>query len=177
MAGNKAILNTERLAVRQFEVGDAEFILRLLNETSFLHFIGDKGVRCVGDAVNYLASGPIASYQAHGFGLFHVAELSTGASVGMCGLLRRAEHEHPDIGFAFLSQYRKQGYAYESAKAVIDYGQRALRIDTIVAFVSPDNERSIRLLERLGLHFVGEARVSGISGAQRMYSNGESEGP
>ena len=163
--------NTERLAIRQFELSDAEFILRLLNDESFLRFIGDKGVRTLEDACDYLSNGPIASYHAHGFGLFHVAEKSSGEPVGMCGLLRRDGQQHPDIGFAFLPEYCAQGFAFESASAVLEYGRSVLAIDTIVAFVNPDNERSIRLLERLGLAHVGQATLEGGSQQQNSYSS------
>ena len=164
-------LITERLAIRQFELSDAEFILRLVNDESFLHFIGDKGVRTLEDACDYLSNGPIASYHAHGFGLFHVAGKSSGEPVGMCGLLKRDGQRHPDIGFAFLPEYCAQGLAYESAAAVLEYGHSELDIDTIVAFVNPENERSIRLLDRLGLAFVGQVTLEGISQQQNSYSS------
>lgn len=163
-------LSTDRLAIRQFELTDDEFILRLLNEKSFLHFIGDKGVRTLEDARDYLSNGPLASYAAHGFGLFLVAEKASGNSIGMCGLLRRDDQEHPDIGFAFLPEYGSLGYAYESAAAVIEFGHVQLKIDTIIAFVKPENDRSIRLLERLGLRFIGEAGFDGSASPASLYS-------
>jgi RimJ/RimL family protein N-acetyltransferase len=89
----------------------------------------------------------------------------------MCGLLRRDDQEHPDIGFAFLPEYRSLGYAYESAAAVIEFGHVQLKIDTIVAFVKPENDRSIRLLERLGLRFIGEASFEGSSSPASLYSS------
>lgn len=167
-------LSTERLEIRQFDLNDDEFILRLLNEESFLHFIGDKGVRTLEDARRYLSNGPIASYAVHGFGLFLVVERSSGDSIGMCGLLRRDDQAHPDIGFAFLAEFQSQGYAFESAAAVMEFGHTQLEIDTIVAFVNPDNGRSIRLLERLGLRFVGEANLDGIPLPQSLYRSSQS---
>lgn len=167
-------LDTERLAIRQFDLTDDEFILRLLNEKYFLQFIGDKGVRTLEDARNYLSNGPMASYAAHGFGLFLVAEKASGNSTGMCGLLRRDDQEHPDMGFAFLPEYRSLGYAYESAVAVMEFGHAQLKIDTIIAFVNPENDRSIRLLERLGLCFIGETDFEGSSAPASLYSSSQS---
>ena len=164
-------VDTERLVIRQLTHSDDEFIVRLLNEKAFLQFIGDKGVRTREDARNYLTTGPMASYAAHGFGLFLVSEKSSGAPVGMCGLLRRDDQEHPDIGFAFLADYRTLGYAFESATAVMDYGHMKLNIETIVAFVAPNNQRSIRLLERLGFRFAGEGSLEGIDKPQSLYSS------
>ena len=167
-------LVTENLTIRQFDLTDDKFILQLLNDKSFLQFIGDKGVRTLEDARNYLSNGPMASYAAHGFGLFLVAEKASGNSIGMCGLLRRDDHEHPDIGFAFLPEYRSLGYAYESAAAVMEFGHVQLEIDTIIAFVKPGNDRSIRLLERLGLCFIGEVSFEGDSAPAILYSSSKS---
>lgn len=165
----EGILSTTRLAIRQFELTDAEFVLRLLNEESFLRFIGDKRVRTVKEARDYLSNGPIASYHSDGFGLFHVAEISSGQSIGICGLLQREGQEYPDIGFAFLPEYCAQGFAFESAQAVLDYGSTVLGIETIVAFVSPENHRSIHVLERLGMSCVGATSMDGSLVTQYAY--------
>ncbi|HET9293896.1 MAG TPA: hypothetical protein VFO06_06340, partial [Gemmatimonadales bacterium] len=63
------VLETDRLVLRRLSTHDAEFILGLLNEPSFLRYIGDRGVRTVEDARAYIAKGPIDSYDRHGFGL------------------------------------------------------------------------------------------------------------
>ena len=52
------ILETERLRLRRVSVDDAEFILRLLNEPSFIQNIGDRGVRTIDDARAYILKGP-----------------------------------------------------------------------------------------------------------------------
>ena len=165
------VLITKRLVIRKFALTDDEFVVRLLNEKAFLHFIGDKGVRNREDARNYLTNGPMASYAEHGFGLLLVAEKSSGKPVGMCGLLSRNDQEYPDIGFAFLAEYQALGYGLESAEAVVEFGHSNLDIETIVAFVNPDNDRSIRLLERLGLYFAGEGSLEGIDTPQSLYSS------
>ena len=54
--------------IRRFTEADAEFILGLLNQPSFLRYIGDKGVRTIDDAVRYIQNGPIASYERVGYG-------------------------------------------------------------------------------------------------------------
>ena len=64
------MIQTERLVLRQLELNDADFILELLNEAAFLRFIGDKGVRTLDAARDYLSKGPIDSYGRHGFGLY-----------------------------------------------------------------------------------------------------------
>lgn len=159
------ILETERLVLRHLSVGqDEEFILRLLNEPSFLQYIGDKKVRNLADAGKYLVEGPIASYEKNGFGLFLVQLKDTLESVGICGLLKRESLPDVDVGFAFLPEFWNKGYAFESAAAVLDYGRDALHLDRIVAITDPTNEASARLLEKLGLQF--ERMITSEKGEQ-----------
>jgi RimJ/RimL family protein N-acetyltransferase len=152
------ILTTERLSLRTLSAEDAGFMLRLLNEPSFIQHIGDKGVRTEEDARAYLANGPLTSYERHGFGLWLVEERESGAAAGVCGLLKRETLEDVDIGYAFVPEFWSRGYASEAAAAVLAYGRSALGLRRIVAVVNADNQSSIRLLEKLG--FVYERMVA-----------------
>ncbi len=148
------VLDTGRLILRRFNIDDdAPFILALLNEPSFLQYIGDKKVRNLDDARQYLSNGPIASYARHGFGLYLVELKDAHTSIGMCGLLKREELPEPDIGFAFLPEFWNKGYAFEAADAVMKYARETLNLGRILAIVNPDNYASMKLLERLGLTF------------------------
>ena len=80
---------------------DADFIVELLNDSAFLRFVGDKGVRTSDDARNYILTGLLESYARHGFGLWVVELKGSGRSMGICGLLKREALDHVDIGFAF----------------------------------------------------------------------------
>lgn len=146
-------LETERLVLRPLTTDDAPFILTLLNEPSFLRFIGDKKVRNLDDARQYLLNGPIASYNAHGFGLLLVELNDSKTPIGMCGLLKREELPDPDIGFAFIPDYWRQGFGFEAATAVMNDARERLKLPRILAIVSHDNEASIKLLERLGMSY------------------------
>lgn len=146
-------LETERLILRPFTTGAAPFILTLLNEPSFLRFIGDKKVRTLEDAQQYLLNGPIASYNKYGFGLLLVELKDSQTPIGMCGLLKREELPDPDIGFAFLPEYWNKGFGFEAATAVMNDARERLKLTTILAIVSPDNDASIKLLERLGMTY------------------------
>ena len=147
------VLETERLLLRRFTVDDAEFILTLLNEPSFLRYIGDKQVRSLEDARQYILNGPVASYERHGFGLCLVELKESHTPIGMCGLLKREELPHPDIGFAFLPAFWNQRFGLESATAVLNDARDRLGVERILAITSLDNEPSIKLLERLGFRF------------------------
>ena len=151
-------LQTERLTLRKLTPGDAPFILELLNDPSFLRYIGDKGVRTRDDAIGYITAGPIASYERHGFGLFLVELKQTGEPIGICGLLKRDWLDSADVGFAFLPRFWSQGYAQESASAVLEFGRDICRLRRILAITSPDNAASIALLTKIGFTFDRVAR-------------------
>jgi RimJ/RimL family protein N-acetyltransferase len=147
------ILETERLALRQISETDAEFILNLLNQPSFIKYIGDRKVRTLEQAREYISCRFVVSYEQHGFGLWLVERKTDQTAVGICGLVKRDTLPAPDIGFAFLPEFWSQGYAFESAKAVMDYAGEVLRIERILAITTKDNESSGRLLEKIGLKF------------------------
>lgn len=154
------VLQTARLTLERFTTDDAEFVLALLNEPSFLQFIGDRGVRTLDDARRYIVDGPVASYERFGFGLYAVRRTSGVAPIGMCGLLRRETLDAPDIGFAFSPAYWGNGYARESAAAVLDHARRDLGITRLLAIVSPENRASIAVLEALGMRFQDMQRLA-----------------
>lgn len=154
------VLETARLALRELSVDDDAFILGLLNEPSFIQFIGDRGVRTPEAARRYLVNGPVASYERHGFGLYLVELLEGRVPVGICGLIKRESLVDVDVGFAFLPRFWSQGYASESASAVMAHARGALGLGRIVAIVSPDNAGSIRVLEKLGFVFERMIRMS-----------------
>lgn len=159
MSSNPIVIETARLILRRLTLDDAEFILGLLNEPSFLRNIGDKGVRNLDHARNYLLSGPIASYEKFGFGLYLVQLKDGHVPIGMCGLLKREALPDVDIGFSFLPQFWSKGYAFESASAVIAHGKREFGLERIVGLVKPGNQGSIRVLEKLGLKFEKMIRI------------------
>ena len=147
------ILETERLTLREFNAGDAEFILVLVNNPTWLLYIGDRNIKSIEDARNYLLHGPIKSYHVNGFGLSLVSLKDGNIPIGMCGLIRRHGLEHADIGFALLPHYAGKGYGYEIAAATMHHAKQKLGITEIVAITSEDNTHSIKLLNRIGLHF------------------------
>jgi RimJ/RimL family protein N-acetyltransferase len=146
-------LETDRLILRRLSIDDAEFILDLLNQPSFIRFIGDKGVRTLDSARGFILQGPVASYERNGFGLYLTVLKESLVPIGICGLLKRDTLEDVDVGFAFLPQFWSKGYAFESASAVIEYGRSVLGLKRIVAITQSDNQASIKVLEKIGLRF------------------------
>jgi RimJ/RimL family protein N-acetyltransferase len=147
----KYILETERLRLRELNLNDSDFIIELLNTPAWLKYIGDRNVKTTEQAESYLHNGPLKSYEVNGYGLYLVEKKDIGTSIGMCGILKRDNLDHPDIGFAFLPEFNGQGYAFEIATATIAYAKNKLGLSTILAITVADNFKSIKLLGKIGL--------------------------
>ena len=147
------VLETERLILRKLSTDDAEFVLELLNEPSFLRYIGDRGVRNLEEAKQYILNRLVTSYERNGFGLYLVELKESSIPIGISGLVKRDTLPDPDIGFAYLPAYWSKGYAVESAAAVMNYAREVLGLTRIVAITSLDNEASAKLLGKIGLRF------------------------
>ena len=163
-------METERLTLRRLTLEDSAFILRLLNDPDWLRFIGDRKVRTVEEAEAYLRNGPMAMYEACGFGLYAVVRRQDGAAMGLAGLIKRESLPEVDLGFAFLPDHRGQGYAREAALAVLAEAREAFGLKRVLAITSLDNERSMKLLERLGFRFERVIRLSEEDPGTRLYA-------
>jgi RimJ/RimL family protein N-acetyltransferase len=157
---NAAVLETPRLTLRRFTLEDAPFIIEMVNDPAWLEHIGDRNVRTTEEAHAYLRQGALAMYERVGFGMYVVTLKESGDPVGTCGLIQRDGLDDIDIGFAFLPRYRGQGYALESAAAVLEHARR-LGLKRVVAIVSAANHRSIRILEKIGLRFERTIKLPG----------------
>lgn len=165
-----SVIETQRLRLRLLTLDDARFILELLNEPSFLRFIGDKGVRDPDGARAYLAKGPIDSYERHGFGLYAVC-LRDGTPIGICGLVKRDGLDDADLGFAFLSRHWSHGYAAESAGAVMAHAGEMLGLKRVVAITSPDNRDSMAVLEKVGLKYERTVRLAADAAELNLFAS------
>ncbi len=155
-----SVARTERLTLRRLASSDAAFMLELLNDAAFIENIGDRGVRTLDAAEAYIANGPVASYERHGYGLYLVERNSDGSAIGISGLLRRDALDHADIGFAFLPEFRGKGYAREAARATLAHARNDIALDRVVAIVSPGNADSLRLLGDLGFRVERKVRMA-----------------
>lgn len=153
------ILRSKRLAFFDLTNDDAALMLALLNEPSFIANIGDRGVRTLVQAEQYLAHGPLTSYRLHGFGMYRVARQSDGKSIGLCGLVRRDYLSSPDLGYALFPEFAGQGFATEAATAIFHYGKTVLNLPAIVGIVQASNVASKRVLEKVGLRSQGTVIV------------------
>lgn len=147
------ILETDRLILREIVETDAEFILDLLNQPSFIKYIGDRNIRTVEQSSEFIANRFRASYKQFGYGLWAVESKETGEAIGICGFVKRELLPEADIGFALLPKFERRGYIFEAASATMKYGAEKLNLKRVLAITSKNNEASGKLLEKLGFRF------------------------
>ena len=87
--------------------------------------------------------------------------VDSGQAIGICGILQRDSLPRADLGFAFLPEYRRRGYALEAARAVLDHAATGLGITRLAAILTADNEASAGLLQKLGFRYAGPYRAGG----------------
>lgn len=160
------IFETARLILREIVESDDEFILDLLNQPSFIKNIGDRGVRTVEQTREFIENRFRASYKKFGFGLYAVDLKETGEKIGICGFVKRDFLSHADLGFALLPQFERQGYAFEAAAAMLEYGRKELGLKRIFAITAPHNDASGKLLKKLDFHF--EQIIQPANGAEEL---------
>lgn len=158
----QVVAETERLLLRQLNLGDAAFILQLVNDPDWLIHIGERNVHTIADAKSFIIAGPKASYRQHGFGLFVMARRTDNSLLGLCGLLQREYLPCPDIGYAILPEYRCCGYTLEACRGILSYAKRQLGLETVAGIVSPGNIASIALLKKLGMQWLEDREHDGM---------------
>jgi RimJ/RimL family protein N-acetyltransferase len=166
------ILETERLILREVDKDDDAFMLDLLNQPSFIKYIGDRNVRNLEQSRDFIENRYRASYRDNGFGLYAVELKENQTPIGICGFVRRDTLPDADIGFAFLPQFERKGYAFESAAAIMDYGRKVLGLKRVLAITSVDNESSGKLLSKLGFKFDGIVTLGNDTEEIKLFSSG-----
>ncbi|MCF8239198.1 MAG: GNAT family N-acetyltransferase [Saprospiraceae bacterium] len=152
---------TERMSLPSLQAGDAAFLLTLINTPSWIQYIGDRQVHTLEAAEVYLRNGAMQHEQDHGFGMRKMMHTETHELLGICGLVRREGLPLPDLGFALLPEYEGYGYAFEAARSVLTEDTRTWMMTEISAITTPENDRSIALLHRLGFVQDGEVQLPG----------------
>ena len=147
------ILETERLILRRFTLDDTAFILELLNTEGWIKYIGEKNVKTIDQAREYLENGPLKSYRNNGFGLALVELKVDHVPIGMCGLISRNYLDHLDVGFAFLPNHTGHGYAFEIVKKTVEHAFVEFREEKVFAITLPRNYSSIKLLTKVGFQY------------------------
>lgn len=143
---------TQRLALSQLEQNDAPFIFELLNTEAWKKFIGDRNIASVNDASSYIQKIEATSSVSY----WTVKLKDTSTSIGVITFIKRDYLDYHDIGFAFLPQYSKLGYAYEATMGALAALSTTYTSPQIVATTLTGNSNSIQLLQKIGFSFINE---------------------
>ena len=163
-------LQTERLDLRRFTPGDADLMLAVWNDPDFVKHVGDRGIRTVDEARSALSDGILSMYSDLGYGPYCITLRDSGQRIGVCGLFKRDVLDDPDIGFGLLPRHRRDGIAWEAADAVLSEAREVLGFERVTAIVSPGNEASVKLIEKLGLVYAGPIRMPGDEEDVSLYA-------
>ncbi len=141
-----ARLETERLILRAPETRDFPAWAAI--------FAGDEDHFIGGPTSTEEAWGEFSVYVAcwllHGHGLWTVERREDGATIGFVHLGLEWEDEEPELGWMFLPEARRQGYATEAARAAREHGFALLGPGGFVSYIHHGNDASSRLAARLG---------------------------
>jgi len=163
-------LRTPRLCLRRVTLDDADLMLAVWTDPAFVSNVGDRGIRTIDEARDAMRDGALRLYADYGYGPYAMVTKTHGEKIGICGLFKRDNLDHPDIGFAVLPDFCGQGYAGEAASAVLSHARDDLELATLTAIVSPGNAPSIGLIEKLGLTFAGMITMPGDDEEICLYS-------
>ncbi|MGS0535546.1 GNAT family N-acetyltransferase [Pseudoalteromonas sp. SaAl2] len=151
------ITKSQRLIIRSGQRTDAEFILTLLNQSSFYEYIGNKGINTHLQAADYIQTEFIDAQQKQGFGPY-VVMLADGTAIGIVGLFQRDYLQVPDIGYAFLAQFTGNGYATEACTSLIKLMSN--RFPSLAAITTNENKASQQVLNKLAFIKRGDVLTS-----------------
>lgn len=144
-------LETQRLIISKISSEDADFMLKLLNSPDWLQFIGDRKIKTIEQAIEYIHNHIFSSYSDLGFGFYKLQLKLNKEKIGICGLIKREYLEDIDIGFALLPDFYGKAYGLEAALTVMNKAEKKLKLKRLAAIVQPNNTKSINLLKKLGM--------------------------
>jgi ribosomal-protein-alanine N-acetyltransferase len=150
---------TERLTIRPTSEDDSEFIFELLNTPKWLKYIGDRNIKTVESAKDYIKEKMIPQLERLGYSNYTLISKQDNKKIGACGLYDREGLEGIDIGFAFLPEYENKGFAYESSNRLKEAAFNEFGIKAISAITIEENTSSRKLLEKLGFKLTGTTRI------------------
>jgi RimJ/RimL family protein N-acetyltransferase len=151
--------------MRPFADEDLEVYSQIVADPEVMRYIG-KGQALSYDEAKLRIERMLSSFRDNGFGMFAVIDRKSRRLIGRCGLQYLDNSPEIELGYLFEQDAWGKGYATESAKEVLRHGFQDLEMERIVAVTYPENTPSRRVLEKIGLKYIGEAFHHGINAAK-----------
>lgn len=155
------ILETERLLVRETKVEDVDCFYRIYAEPSVTEYM-ENLFEDRDEEIAYIREYIKTVYAFYGYGMWTVLEKESGEVIGRVGLSRREGFSLPELGFVIGLPWQGRGYAFEVCSAILRYAGKELSMERVQVLTQPENEKSLRLCEKLGFTVSGEAELDGV---------------
>ena len=146
---NNIILETDRLLLRPFKMGDENGVLEFCSNAFTQQHTGDIVRNTVEEAIALIQDVWLVDYQKYGYGRFAVIHKEDNKIIGFNGLKFLSGFGHTDLGYRFLPEYWGKGIATESSKAILKYAFNELNLAAVYGFVYPENPTSANVLTKL----------------------------
>ena len=153
-------LTTDRLLLREVEEGDLEALHAMYCDPEVTEFLNWEAPDL--DEYRALFAKARARHAQYTDGLGIWVGLVGDRLAGVFMLKPLEESEEIEVGYHLARWAWGNGYATEGSRALLRHGFETVGLQRIVAVVRSDNERSVRVVERLGLQPDGEVHVYGV---------------
>ena len=140
-------LETDRLRLRPLGESDHAPLVRFYADPESTRYLG--GTANAADTWHWLLA-MIGHWSVRGFGYFAVEDKVDGSFCGAAGLIKHFDWPEIEVAWRVMAEKRGRGFATEAARRVRDYAFDALGAETLVSYIDPANQPSLRLAERLG---------------------------
>ena len=155
-------IETARLRVRMWREDDLAPYARICADPEVMRCLSGPMTR---EHSEQQISKLVHYWEERGFGLWAVEEKSSGAFIGIIGLLYhedRSEGKHRmEVGWCLARPFWGRGLATEGAMASLRYGFEEVGLDHIISIAVPENLASRRVMEKVGMTLRGEIRFKG----------------
>jgi len=158
------IAQSDRIYLRRFEEGDAQFLYDLNADPEVIRFTGDPPFGSVEEALGFIKG--YDHYLQYGHGRWMVIRRDDEECLGWCGIKYSPYLNEHDLGFRFAKQYWGQGYATESGRLAVRHSFGQLQIDTLVGRAMIDNQASVNVLIKLGFEYQKQIAIDHQAASQ-----------
>ncbi|WP_340153403.1 GNAT family N-acetyltransferase [uncultured Marivirga sp.] len=141
--------------IRPITPEDAPLLFDLMTSEKWLAQIGDRGIKSVADARQYILDKMHPDLHRKGFVNHIVIDSETKAEIGTCSLHHRDGIDGVDIGYGILEQFEGKGYATAAAQKMVELALNTYGLNKVYAITNDENLGSCKVLEKLGFIHIG----------------------
>ncbi|WP_162651733.1 GNAT family N-acetyltransferase [Lentilitoribacter sp. Alg239-R112] len=169
---NKEIIETKRLRLRRWQMGDLIYLVPLLTDIDVMKFSAHGPLRPT-ELETWLQNTIAQTSAKTSFGMRAIERKSDNIVIGYVNIskdLDRIEPGDVELGLRLAKEYWQRGHAYEAATAMINLAFEDKTISRVVGIVDPSNVTSINWLKKLGMTFERDIEFEGYDHPDHLYT-------